>query len=232
LSCLNSVKPLFNSCGQNWTVEMEYTHIIWDFNGTLFDDVDAGILSVNKMLSDRGLRTLASREEYREVFGFPIIEYYRRLGFDFEKEPYEVLAPIWVELYNENSKHSKLALGALDALAHFKEKGIPQILLSATELDMLRGQVAELGIEKYFDEIMGLSNIHAYSKKELAINWCAENCNANPIFIGDSEHDFAVAEAVKAPCLLVTNGHQSRKRLEATSAALCADLYDVIKMLE
>ena len=64
---------------------MRYTHIIWDFNGTLFDDVEAGINSVNDMLSERGLKTLEDKEDYRKVFKFPIIEYYKDLGFDFEK---------------------------------------------------------------------------------------------------------------------------------------------------
>ncbi len=210
---------------------MEYTHIIWDFNGTLFDDVEAGILSVNKMLFERGLKTIGSKEEYREVFGFPIIDYYRRLGFDFEREPYEVLAPLWVELYNENSKRSRLSAGAEEALSHFEKKCVPQILLSATEIGMLREQVRGLGIEKYFENILGLGNIHAYSKKELAVSWCAENYNAKPIFIGDSEHDAAVAKAVNAPCFLVINGHQSRGRLEGTSAVLCEDLFDVVNKI-
>ena len=50
-----------------------YTHIIWDFNGTLFDDIGACMSSVNKMLEERGLSMIANADEYRNVFGFPII---------------------------------------------------------------------------------------------------------------------------------------------------------------
>ena len=74
---------------------MKYTHIIWDFNGTIFADMDAGIVSVNKMLEERGLPIIPNIEYYRDIFDFPIIDYYRGLGFDFEKESYEdVLAPM------------------------------------------------------------------------------------------------------------------------------------------
>ena len=66
-----------------------YTHIVWDFNGTLFDDVDAGIASVNKMLCDRGISQIADREQYQKIFKFPIIDYYRDLGFDFAAESYD-----------------------------------------------------------------------------------------------------------------------------------------------
>ena len=62
---------------------MKYSHIIWDFNGTILNDVNTGIMSVNALLRDRGLKTLDSVDDYHKVFGFPIIDYYKRLGFDF-----------------------------------------------------------------------------------------------------------------------------------------------------
>ena len=95
---------------------MKYTHLMWDFNGTIFDDAEAGIKSVNKMLLERGLAPIPSKERYQEIFDFPIEDYYRSLGFDFEREPYEVLAPIWVDLYNMNVGSKKLLTGWLAAL--------------------------------------------------------------------------------------------------------------------
>ena len=205
---------------------MRYTHIIWDFNGTLFDDIDAGIRSVNEMLEQRGLPKIQDKEEYRNIFKFPIIEYYRDLGFDFDSEPYEVLAPIWVELYNRNSKGSGLQKDAENALEYFKNIGLNQVLLSATELKMLSGQVETLGIGGYFDEILGLDDIHAHSKKELALRWKERNPDSNPLFIGDTEHDADVAKALGADCFLVCNGHQSRERLEKCEGCLvCDDLF-------
>ena len=207
---------------------MRYTHIIWDFNGTLFDDVEAGINSVNEMLSERGLKTLDNKEEYRKVFKFPIIEYYKDLGFDFEKEPYEVLAPIWVELYNKYSKDSKLQYEARNALEYFRSLEIPQILLSATELNMLRAQTDALEISSYFEDILGLENIHAYSKEELAVRWKEAHPESNPLVIGDTEHDAEVAKAIGADCFLVSNGHGQFDRLKACEdCVVCANLYHV-----
>ena len=73
-----------------------YDYCIWDFNGTLLDDVGAGISSVNTLLSERNLPVIPSVDYYRGIFRFPIIEYYKSLGFDFDSEPYEELAPKWV----------------------------------------------------------------------------------------------------------------------------------------
>lgn len=211
---------------------MKYTHIIWDFNGTLFADIDAGILSVNTMLAERGIKTIQSVEEYREIFRFPVIDYYRDLGFDFDAEPFDVLAPIWIDLYNKNSANAPLQEGALDTLRSFRDLGIPQLLLSATEINMLRGQLDTLGITEYFEEIMGLDNIHAHSKKAIALDWLERNPTACPLFIGDSLHDAEVASAVGADCVLVSNGHQSRKRLEGSGYPVFPSLPNMFENLQ
>ncbi|MBQ7384698.1 MAG: HAD family hydrolase [Clostridia bacterium] len=211
---------------------MKYTHIIWDFNGTLFDDVEAGIEAVNDMLSRRGYKTLSGKEEYREVFKFPIIDYYRDLGFEFDKEPYDVLAPEWVELYNRSSERSTLQPWALEALEYFAERGIPQILLSATELQMLKGQIKGLGIEKYFREVSGLETIHAYSKKDLAIIWKKSHPDAVPVIIGDTEHDAEVARAIGCDCVLLRNGHQSEARLSRCGFPVCDDIRAAVSYIE
>ena len=211
---------------------MKYTHIIWDFNGTLFADIDAGIVSVNTMLKERSLPEIPSVEAYREVFRFPVIDYYRDVGFDFEAEPFDVLAPIWIELYNKNSANAPLQEYAKETLEEFKRLGIPQLLLSATEINMLKGQLKTLGITAYFDEIMGLDNIHANSKKAIALDWAEKNPNARPLFIGDSLHDAEVASAVGADCVLVANGHQSRARLEPCGFPVYDSLEDMLRTLK
>ena len=52
---------------------MKYTHIIWDFNGTILNDVQACIESVNVLLKARGLAEIASVEDYRAIQEFPVI---------------------------------------------------------------------------------------------------------------------------------------------------------------
>ena len=193
---------------------MRYEHIIWDFNGTLLDDVMTGIASVNKLLEDRGLPKIESVNAYRRVFRFPIIEYYRSLGFDFDKEPYEVIAPQWVELYLENVKSAGLYEDAIWALDSARKAGLKQTLLSATELNMLKGQVAELGVEGYFCRVAGLDNIHAGSKLALARAWRREYPIDRAIMIGDTDHDVDTARELGADCVLICRGHQSKEYLQ------------------
>ena len=209
----------------------KYTHLIWDFNGTIMDDVKAGIDSVNQMLSERSLPIIPSVEAYRDIFDFPIEEYYRSLGFDFVKEPYEVLAPIWVELYEKNSKSSPLCLGAAETMAAAKERGVRQIVLSACEIGMLRRNLASYGVLDYFDEVIGLDNIHARSKLHLANAWRAANPDARCLMIGDTTHDFEVARAMGVDCVLFAGGHQSRAKLSVCNCPVVDDIREIIELL-
>lgn len=210
---------------------MKYTCLLWDFNGTLLADMQAGIDSTNKMLSDRGLDTIRGVEHYREIFDFPIEEYYRGLGFDFGKEPYHVLAPIWVELYNINSKNSRLTVGVDETLRRVEQTGVRQSILSASERNMLTRQIEELGIAHYFDEIWGLDNIHAESKLHLAELWREKNRDAKVLFVGDTVHDAETAEILGADCLLYSGGHQSRKRLEVCGYPVIDDIQEILEYL-
>ena len=209
-----------------------YTHLVWDFNGTILDDMTLGIRCTNTMLADRGLPVIPSVEAYREIFGFPIDEYYRRLGFDFEKEDYDtVLAPQWVAMYLEGEPPCTTIEGAVETIRAVKAMGIPQILLSATKIEMLTAQLERLGLYQEFDEVIGLDNIHARSKQAQALEWKSRHPEARPLFIGDTEHDAQVADAVGGDCVLFAGGHQSEARLDACGKPTISRVSDILNYL-
>ena len=205
-------------------------YCIWDFNGTILDDVETGILSVNHLLRERGLKTIDSREEYHGVFGFPIRRYYERLGFDFEREPYEVVAPLWVEQYLINVRNARMYEDVSETLERFRELGVRQIILSATELDMLKGQLIDLEIEGYFEEILGLDNIHASSKISLAEEWRRRHPQARLLLLGDTDHDYATARALGAECVLIARGHQSEEYLKTVCPTVLGSLSQLFSL--
>ena len=210
---------------------MKYTHLFWDFNGTVFADMQAGLDSTNDMLEQRGLPPINGLEEYRELFNFPIKEYYREIGFDFAKEPYEVLAPLWVDLYNEKSKSSTLVDGVLETIDHARKLGLVQVLFSATEREMLLRQLSELGVRDCFDEVIGLDNIHAESKLHLAAKWRESHPEARILYVGDTMHDAENAKILGADCLLFTGGHQSKRRLSSCGYPLIDSVEKLIEYI-
>ena len=211
---------------------MKYTHILWDFNGTLINDVETSILSLNTLLKRRNMPTIDTVEQYHSVFTFPITKYYENVGFDFSVEPYDKLAIEWVKENEVNIRKARLCDGALEALEFFKNKNIPQTVISATEVNMLHGHIEHLGISHYFDEILGLDNIHAESKLKLGSAWHDRNPDAVPLMIGDTIHDAEVARGIGYDCFLCASGHQSLETIATAGVPTYANLGELISLME
>lgn len=210
---------------------MKYDLVIWDFNGTLADDVDIGIESTNLLLRRRGMAEIESVEQYKELFGFPIIDYYKKLGFDFEKEPYDIVAREWVDEYLSRETAIKTNKNAEKTLAEIRSMGIGQIILSSSEIGMLERELSLLGIREYFDAVLGIDNIHAGGKIEMAKRW-AEGKSFSALLIGDTAHDFNTARAIGADCVLFSGGHDSKNKLTACTENVIDDIYDIIGFLK
>ncbi|MCL2697461.1 MAG: HAD hydrolase-like protein [Oscillospiraceae bacterium] len=208
---------------------LRYSYVIWDWNGTLLDDVDWCVNVINRMLLRRKLKTFDGICDYHEVFSFPVIDYYRKIGFDFEKEPFEDLAVEYVEDYYSGS--FKLHENAEDILRIIHEKGIKQAILSASEINYLNAQLSGFDITKYFDEILGISNILAGSKTEAGREFIKRNNVKNALFVGDTEHDFETAKMLGADCVLIARGHQSRERLMRLGAPVLDNITGVLEYL-
>jgi len=210
---------------------MKYTHILWDYNGTILDDVDAGIASVNRLLRDRNLKTLDSVDEYHAVFTFPVIDYYKKLGFDFERESFDVIAELWIAEYSEQLKKCTLRDGVREMLARLSRKGLRQSVISAADDSMLKSQLASYGIIDLFDEVCGIEGIKAESKLHIARAWREKHPDAVALFIGDTLHDLDTARAADADCVLVCGGHQSEADLGSAGVPVIKNINDIINYL-
>ncbi len=211
---------------------MKYTYCIWDFNGTILDDVELGMYAVNVLLREQGLEEIKSREDYRARFDFPIVDYYQMLGFDFSKIPYDILAKRWVELYMANLPMAGLCQDVLETIDFFEHSGVKQTVLSASERDMLKGQLRGLGIDDRFCEILGIDNIYGDSKLAIAKDWKMRHPNERVMFIGDTTHDCETAEILGADCFIIAAGHQSPKRFENIDVPIFDTLSALVEHLK
>lgn len=198
----------------------DFDFVVWDFNGTLLDDVAIGVESVNTLLRRRGLPPIPSHERYREIFGFPVEDYYRRAGFDLDNEPYDAVAHEWLAEYRLRERQAPLRRGAAELIGFFDERHIPQAVLSATESRMLEEQLRDLGIAERFAEICGNDNIYAVSKTETAVRWTNMRNRGRILMIGDTPHDAETARAAGFVPALVMGGHSTESKLKATNEAV------------
>lgn len=196
---------------------MKLQLVLWDWNGTLLDDVNYSLGCLNGLLAQYGYPQRYSLEAYREIFGFPIEEYYRRVGFDFHRDPYPVLAQSYMDRYNAGVEECAPTATAASTLEALRSLGKRQVILSASRRDYLIEQASQRGLKGYFTELLGLSDIYGVSKIQLGLDFLAESGvdPARCLMIGDTDHDAQVATALGAKCVLFTGGHQSRQRLES-----------------
>lgn len=194
----------------------KYAHVIWDWNGTLFNDAELCADVFSNVLKKYGLRPVTI-EKYREIFTFPVRNYYETAGFDFGKHSFEEVGREWMDEYEERKNSCGLFQDTVEVLSYIKSLGIRQYILSAYPEESLIQMVRFTGIENYFSRIVGLDHIYATGKTDLGLKLVKQiNTGGKILFLGDTVHDFEVAEAIGADCILISNGHQAESKLLET----------------
>lgn len=205
--------------------------IIWDWNGTLLNDLDLCVSTINQLLKNRNLKTLNSAS-YKEVFSFPVKDYYEAVGFDFGKEDFSLPAGEFIELYNANVLKCELHSEVKPVLKHYKKQGNRQFVLSAMQQKMLDQTLKHQQIHSFFEATAGLEDHYAVSKiergEELFKSYNIDK--QKTIMIGDTIHDFEVAEKLNIRSVLIANGHQSAERLKSTGAPVLNNLNELLSL--
>lgn len=208
-------------------------HIIWDWNGTLLDDAQACVDAINVLLRRRQ-RPAVSREQYLEVFDFPIRDYYLKVGFDLEQEDWSRLTQEYHAIYADLSSGTPLRPHTRRILDGLRQRGDTLSILSACELALLKRMMAERGIIDCFTHIFGRTDFQADSKVELGHALVGES-GLTPdcaVLVGDTTHDFEVARAMGIACVLMTGGHQSESRLRRCGCPVVHTLHEAVAWVE
>lgn len=188
--------------------------IIWDWNGTLLDDVRMCVHVMNVLLKKYSLEELTC-EKYKQIFGFPVKDYYARLGFNFEIQAFEEVGLEFMDAYFKELPNTPLFPEVKQVLKEFRSMGINQVVLSAMEHDALESSLTAKGIRTYFTQVQGIDNHLASGKSELAKDLLKLSgfSAKESLLIGDTIHDLQVAQSIGCSCVLIAKGHFSKERL-------------------
>jgi phosphoglycolate phosphatase len=212
-----------------------YQHIIWDWNGTLLDDVELCADIMNNLLKARSLPTI-TLEKYREIFTFPVKDYYIKAGHDFVSESFEKIGKDFIDEYENRKVGCTLYPLAVEVLQIIHSLNIKQHLLSAYKQSNLEDIIKHFGIEEFFSSVRGLDHIYADGKMELGkqlMNDISINGKESKILlIGDTIHDYEVAHGLNTACLLVSNGHQNNEKLKTLNIPVYNNLEEIFLLLK
>ena len=204
------------------------SHVIWDWNGTVLDDADLCVEIVNAILLSQNLKSITV-DGYREKFEFPVRIYYERLGLPSSGPLFEKFSYQFIKEYHLSWKKCNLQEYAKETIAFIKSKGIEQSILSAGKQEHVEGFVDHHELRAFFAFVSGTKDIYAAGKLETG-KLHLSKLKADPddcLLIGDTTHDFEVAENLGIDCLLFGGGHHSEKRLRATGATVINSLSEV-----
>ncbi|KVN07013.1 MULTISPECIES: HAD family hydrolase [unclassified Burkholderia] len=216
----------------NLSILPHIEHVVFDWNGTLIDDIDLAVLSVNRCGERFGVPPV-TRERYRALFGFPIADFYAALGFDFSTTPFAMIVRHYLESFDPQVAECKLHEGALDLLDAARVAGVGVSILSASHRDILLDTLDAKGLRGRFAQIVGLSDNRATSKVVEAAQ-LQQTLNRPPertLYVGDTLHDYEVSRSIGWQTVLVSTGHQDVQRLRGSGARVCAGLADLLAQL-
>ena len=200
-----------------------YRHVVWDWNGTLLDDARLSLGVFNSIAAEYGLPSV-DFETYIDEFSFPVINFYKKHGFDFEKTDFRAVGRKFIDKYLQLLPQCALHPEIPAVLEDFRRLGFTQSVLSANNDTLLKRAVKRFGLDGFFVRVDGLSDIYANSKTELAKAHIAAlgEMGIGPeqtIMAGDTLHDEDAAEAMNVDCALIACGHNSAKRLATARRA-------------
>lgn len=191
-------------------------HIIWDWNGTLLDDLEHNVATMNWLLAAEGLPAI-SVDHHRKHFGFPVKDYYTKLGFDTTPQIFESLCDRFNDRFHSGLDRCRLTIGAHEILRHLHREGKHQSILSATKQETLEDVVKRFDIRHYFTHVFGIADDQAHSKLDRG-RMLLEASAIHPddtVIIGDTDHDLEVGNELGVDVILVAHGHQAIERLHS-----------------
>ncbi|AZM61906.1 MULTISPECIES: HAD family hydrolase [unclassified Streptomyces] len=210
-------------------------HIVWDWNGTLFHDVDAVIGATNAAFAELGLEPL-TLERYRELYCVPVPKFYERLMGRLPSEAeWELMDSTFHRYYTEHRVSCGLAEGVVELLAEWAAAGRSQSILSMYGHEDLVPLVRGFGIEPHFVRVDGRTGPSGGSKAEHMVRHLAALTGVEPartVVIGDAADDAVAAAHAGARAVLYTGGSHGRASLEAVGVPVVDSLREAVGVAE
>ena len=202
-------------------------NIIFDWSGTLVDDLPAVWQATNYVFSQAGLPEL-TLEQFRAEFCLPFIKFYSRYT------PHLPLPQLesWFHGHFKQIQHSVKELPyAREFLEFCRRRGLRTFLLSTIHRDHFAVQTARNGFAQFLDR----PYLEVWDKRTKIHEILAEN-KLRPqetLFIGDMQHDVETAKHGGIFSCAVLTGYNRLDQLRAAEPDLIVEhLGELKKILE
>lgn len=200
-------------------------NLIFDWSGTLANDLGSVLHATNATLEHFGKRAL-TEEAFRECFRLPFTEFYEEVlpGVDLSE-----LQRLYRCHFPEDWEVPLLA-HAREMLEYGAATGRRMVLLSSAPLEHFLRQAGSLGVLGFFERV-ACGVIDKRSELVLLLE-AMEMRPEETIFVGDMRHDIEAARAAGVMSVAVATGYESvSKLLTVDPDVLLRDLQAMPRML-
>ncbi|MFC8850125.1 MULTISPECIES: HAD family hydrolase [unclassified Micromonospora] len=205
-------------------------HLVWDWNGTLLNDLDLVVAATNAAFASVGGPAVTA-DEHRVRFRRPIADYYAGvLGRAVDDEAFGALDRIFHDAYRSGLTTCALADDAAAAMAAWPGS---QSLLSMWFHDELVPAVHSYGLTGRFARVDGLRATVGGDRKaeSLAKHLSELGLDGRAVvLIGDSIDDADAAVSVGGRAVLYTGGFTDRARLRASGHPVADTLTEAVTL--
>jgi phosphoglycolate phosphatase-like HAD superfamily hydrolase len=205
-------------------------HIVWDWNGTLLDDLELVVAATNASLASAGGGPVTV-DDHRRDFRRPVPHYYGWvLGRELTDAEFATIDHTFHQSYNSGLAACRLAPGAQAALERWRGS---QSLLSMWFHDDLVPTIDRYGLTGHFGRVDGLRATVGGGMKapHLAAHLAALGLRGDGcVLIGDSLDDAAAAASVGADCILYSGGLTHPEKLATAGLPVADTLADAVAL--
>ena len=211
---------------------MDGLHIVWDWNGTLLDDLGVVIESLNRGIAQYGLDPIVE-EQYRDHFTRPVRAFYDSLfARPVSDMEWEALNKTFHDEYFRRVPGANLTVDSLQAIDKVETMKWSQSVLSMSPHDELLEIVSSRGIESRFSSIAGLESATGGLKAaDLDEHLSKSHLDpAHVVVIGDTPDDAVAARQVGSRVVLYDGGSHHLPTLEAMNAPVAHSLVEAVEI--
>ncbi len=196
--------------------------VIFDWNGTLIDDLDECLVSSNKVFEYENMPVL-SKERYIQTSEFPIRKLYENNGVPKEKMDKNgaLYSKLFFDTYQALEPNIPLRFGVLETLSWLKENDIQTIIVSNHLQVRIEKYLNEKDLNHYFERVIARgeadgSVLHEQFKEKVIAEYIKENdfSKKDVLMIGDSFEEIDVARSLGLFVASIAGGFVAKERLE------------------
>jgi len=206
-------------------------HVVWDWNGTLLDDLDQVIAAVNATLRELGESPI-SVATYGAHYQRPVRRFYESLfGRAVHDDEWRLIDELFHDAYRSQLPNVALAPDATEALEAVDAAGHTQSLLSMLSHDDLVNMTSMFGVDRFMRRVDGLRGVRGVPK-QASLESHIEALGLSKlevVIIGDALDDIAAARAAGTRCVMYDRGTFPRDQIRQAGVPTASSLLGALR---